>query len=212
MIKQSALAAQVRKKIENLYSSLSLPTAQRTLAGLEGVHTSHKKSGNEDIANIRAYETSDEARLIDWKASARSGRPMVIERERPSQSQTWLLFDTGQHMRGICQQQELAFEIAANALCMFALLTIRSGDDISMVFGNAHSITRVPFHGSFAQFEHVFDNHLDTNWQYEHNIEALLSYARSIKNPHALIVLATDEHSIKEEHLEQIKKLASTHP
>ena len=32
--------------------------------------------------DIRIYEPGDEAKRIDWKTSARVGRPMVVQRER----------------------------------------------------------------------------------------------------------------------------------
>ncbi len=99
------------------------------------------------LMEVRAYEAGDEARLIEWKTSARQGRPMVIRRERLVTSRVWLLLDVGREMTASCESGEMAYQIAANALRMFAALSLRRSDEISLVFGDAASITRVPFNG-----------------------------------------------------------------
>ena len=185
----------VRKKIEALGTQLSLPTVRKALGALEGEHASGRRGGSGDAMDVHAYEPGDESRLIDWKTSARQGRPMVVERERLSTSRVWLLMDVGLEMTGVCPSGERAWQVAANALRMFAALSLRRSDDISLVFGDESSITRVPFNGGFAQFERTLDKALDRDWNHHRNIDALLEYARRIKDREALIVLATDEHA-----------------
>ncbi len=63
-------------------------------------------------------------------------------------------------MTGVCPSGERAWQVAANALRMFAALSLRRSDDISLVFGDESSITRVPFNGGFAQFERTLDKAL----------------------------------------------------
>ena len=147
----------VRKKIEALGTQMSLPTVRKALGVLEGEHASGRRGGGGDVMDMRAYEPGDESRLIDWKTSARQGRPMVVQRERLSTSRVWLLMDVGREMTGICPSGEQAYEVAANALRMFAALSMRRADDISLVFGDESSITRIPFNGGFAQFERTLD-------------------------------------------------------
>lgn len=83
----------IRSKIEALGTTLSLPTVRKALGVLEGAHASDKRFGADDVMDIRIYEPGDEAKRIDWKTSARVGRPMVVQRERPSTSRAWLLLD-----------------------------------------------------------------------------------------------------------------------
>ena len=189
----------VRKKIEALGTQLSLPTVRKALGALEGEHASGRRGGSGDAMDVHAYEPGDESRLIDWKTSARQGRPMVVERERLS-------------MTGVCPSGERAWQVAANALRMFAALSLRRSDDISLVFGDESSITRVPFNGGFAQFERTLDKALDRDWDHHRNIDALLEYARRIKDREALIVLATDEHAMEERHITTIRRITRTHP
>ena len=202
----------VRKKIEALGTQLSLPTVRKALGALEGEHASGRRGGSGDAMDVHAYEPGDESRLIDWKTSARQGRPMVVERERLSTSRVWLLMDVGLEMTGVCPSGERAWQVAANALRMFAALSLRRSDDISLVFGDESSITRVPFNGGFAQFERTLDKALDRDWDHHRNIDALFKYARRIKDREALIVLATDEHAMEERHITTIRRITRTHP
>ena len=99
MIDQIRSDDPIRRKIETLGTTLSLPTVRKALGILEGAHASNKRFGADDVVDIHAYEPGDEAKRIDWKTSARAGRPMVVQRERPSTSKAWLLLDVGQEMR-----------------------------------------------------------------------------------------------------------------
>ena len=212
MISTSLADDPIRKKIEALGTSLSLPTVRKALGVLEGEHSSSRRGGSDDIMDIRAYEPGDESRFIDWKTSARIGRPMVVQHARLATSHVWMLLDVGYQMTGSCANGEQAWQVATNALRMFAALSLRRSDDISLVMGDEHSITRVPFNGGFAQFEHTLDRALEREWNHSRNIDALLDYARRIRDRDALIVLATDEIALQERHVKALGALAATHP
>lgn len=207
MIDQIRSDDPIRRKIETLGTTLSLPTVRKALGILEGAHASNKRFGADDVVDIHAYEPGDEAKRIDWKTSARAGRPMVVQRERPSTSKAWLLLDVGQEMTAACPSSEQAYQVAANALCMFAALSLRRGDEVSMVFGDSASITRVPFNGGLAQFERTLDTALQREWTRPRNIDALLEYARRIRDKEALVVIATEEHALEERHLSASARL-----
>ena len=68
---------QIRRKIEALGGRLSLPTVKRALGMLEGEHRSIRRGTGYEFLDLRPYSSGDEARSIDWKASARAGRPMI---------------------------------------------------------------------------------------------------------------------------------------
>lgn len=202
----------IRRKIEALGTQIALPTVRKALGVLEGEHASGRHGGAGDIMDVRAYEPGDESRLIDWKTSARQGQPMVVQRERLATTRVWLLMDVGREMTGVCPSGERAYEVAANALRMFAALSLRRSDDVSIVFSDEASITRIPFNGGFAQFERTLDKALERQWTHRRNIDALLEYARRIKDRNALVVLATDEHALSEGQIVGLRRIARTHP
>lgn len=203
----------VRRRIESLAVSLSLPTVRKALGILEGEHRSQQRGGVDDVLDIHAYEAGDEARRIDWKISARSGRPMVVQRERQASSTVHILLDGGAHMQATCVSGERAIDVAANACDMLAALSLRRSDDISLVIGNERKITRMPFHGGFAQFERSLDTAIaHHDWQTKGNMQALLEYALRIRDRHALIVAVTCEQTLTSAHLPLIHRIAQSHP
>ena len=120
----AASADPIRAKIEAMGNRLDLPTVAKALGVIEGEHSSHRSGGSDELMDVRAYEPGDEARLIEWKTSARQGRPMVVRRERLVTSRVWLLLDVGREMTASCESGELAYQVAANALRMFAALVV----------------------------------------------------------------------------------------
>lgn len=202
----------IRAKIEALGTQLTLPTVRKALGVIEGEHASRRAGGSDELMDVREYEPGDEARLIEWKTSARQGHPMVVRRERLVTSRVWMLMDVGLEMTGSCESGERAYMVAANALRMFAALSLRRSDDISLVLSDAASITRVPFNGGFAQFERTLDGALDRGWRNHRNIDAMLEYARRIKDRRALVIIATDEHALGERHIQSMRLIARTHP
>ena len=115
----------IRSKIEALGTTLSLPTVRKALGILEGAHASDKRFGADDVMDIRIYEPGDEAKRIDWKTSARVGRPMVVQRERPSTSRAWLLLDVGQEMTGTCVSGEQVHQVDADLVCGLAAVRVQ---------------------------------------------------------------------------------------
>lgn len=205
-------SAAIRRKIEALTPRLSLPTVRRALGAMEGEHHSHRPNGSDDPMETRPYTPEDEARLIDWKMSARSGRPMVTERERLVTSRIHLFIDTGIEMTGVCPSGERALDVAANGLCMFASLSAKRHDQITLTFADSVSITRVPFKGGLAQFEKTIDDGLTHTSGAKRNFDALLDYISTIGDQGSLVVIATDEHALREDHLKKIRKIAMGHP
>lgn len=202
----------MRRKIETLSSTLSLPTVRRALGVLEGEHSSSRLGGNNDPMSTRDYTFEDEARLIDWKASAKLGHPMVIDRERLVTSRVHLLLDNGLEMEGRTSSGESAIEVASNAMCMFAALSARRHDRISLVFGDSKNIIRKPFKGGLAQFEQAIDNGVGGEQRPPRNFEALLAYARTLNDKGSLVVIATDEHALSQDNLHSLRLIAAMHP
>ncbi|MDF7640995.1 DUF58 domain-containing protein [Bifidobacterium sp. ESL0784] len=209
----SQASRKVRGKIETLSSTLTLPTVRRALGVLEGEHSSTRLGGNNDPMSTRDYTFEDEARLIDWKASAKQGHPMVIDRERLVTSRVHLLIDNGLEMEGRTSSGETAREVACNAMCMFAALSARRHDRISLVFADSLNIIRKPFKGGLAQFEQAIDNAVGGGQTLSpRNFEALLAYARTLNDKGSLVVIATDEHALSGDHLHSLRLIAAMHP
>lgn len=202
----------VRKKIETLSSTLSLPTVRRALGMFEGEHSSSRLGGNDDPLSVRDYAFEDEARLIDWKSSAKNGHPMVVDRERSVTSRVHLLIDNGIEMDGRTESGETALQVAANTMCMFAALSTRRHDTISLVFGDSKNIIRKPFKGGLAQFEQSIDEGIGDRERSSRNFNALLDYARTLGDKGSLVIIATDDHALDAEQMRAVRLIAAMHP
>ncbi|MGF1537561.1 MAG: DUF58 domain-containing protein [Elainellaceae cyanobacterium] len=90
-----------------------------------------RMSAGTEFAELRDYAMGDDPRLIDWKATARVGQPLVKVME-PEQEQTLIvLLDRGRLMTA--QVAGLSrFDWGLNAALALALAGIRRGDRVGM--------------------------------------------------------------------------------
>jgi hypothetical protein len=205
-------AEAVRRKIETLSTTLSLPTVRRALGVMEGEHGTTRRGGEDDPLGVRDYTAEDESRLIDWKASARNGKPMVLERERLVTSRIYLMMNVGSSMNGTCETGETAGEVAANALCAFAALSAKRHDDIRLVFADSSIITSKPFKGGLGAFEHELDRRFSQGFEQPDNVGALFNYAKTLNDRGSVVVIATEEHELDAIKTTAIRRVAAHHP
>lgn len=111
----------------------------RSIAGISGLHLSKMRGRGIDFDEFRPYQQGDDIRLIDWRVTARTGRPFTKvfreERERPviiAVDQTSNMFFGSQ----------VAFKsvIAAQAASLFCWLAIDHGDRVGgLVYSDSNA-------------------------------------------------------------------------
>lgn len=111
----------------------------RSIAGISGLHLSKMRGRGIDFEEFRPYQAGDDIRLIDWRVTARIGKPFTKvfreERERPviiAVDQTHNMFFGS----------KMAFKsvIAAQAAAVFCWLAIDNGDRVGgLVFSDVDS-------------------------------------------------------------------------
>lgn len=203
---------QIRRKIEALGGRLSLPTVKRALGMLEGEHQSIRRGTGYEFLDLRPYSSGDEARSIDWKASARAGRPMIADKEQNVTSRVWMLLDTGAEMLGTCESGETQMDVALNSLRMFATLSLRRGDELSVVLGDSAQITRIPLTGGYLAFDALTDQIANRQLTKPRDLVSLLDYAKRIHDRHSLIIIATASAAWTQETMDSLAVLSQTHP
>lgn len=201
----------VRKKVELLDQRIDLPIARKALGLLEGDHPSHRRFGTGDVIDIHAWQPGDEARMMNWSASARTGQPMVSSRERTSSSHTWIALDTSINMNGACNSKETLYEIASNAACFFASLSLKRHDAVSLICGDGKNIVKVPTSRNLSDFERNLDNTLLNTRRNMRNIDALISGLKKVTDQNGLIVFITDEYALHAHHAESLRKITQNH-
>lgn len=115
----------------------------RSIAGISGLHMSKMRGRGIDFEEFRPYQQGDDIRTIDWRVTARTGKPFTKvfreERERPvivAVDQSSSMFFGSQ----------VAFKsvIAAQAAAIFCWMAIDNGDRVGgLVFSDHdHSLVR----------------------------------------------------------------------
>ncbi|MDP1931479.1 MAG: DUF58 domain-containing protein [Gammaproteobacteria bacterium] len=101
----------------------------RSIAGISGLHMSKMRGRGIDFEEFRPYQQGDDIRTIDWRVTARTGKPFTKvfreERERP----VIIAVDQSSSMYFGSQ---VAFKsvIAAQAAAIFCWMAIDNGDRV----------------------------------------------------------------------------------
>ena len=108
----------------------------RSIAGISGLHLSKIRGRGIDFEEFRPYQAGDDIRLIDWRATARTGRAVTKvfreERERP-------VIIAVDQCSSMFFGSQVAFKsvIAAQAAALFCWLAVDNGDRVGgLVFSD----------------------------------------------------------------------------
>jgi uncharacterized protein (DUF58 family) len=160
-------ARRVELKTEALVYPSVEPTAEymEVLPALQGALESVTKGRGQDLYALRDYVHTDSARLVHWKATARSGSLMVREFTREEDSRVLLVLDPYSHAMeksipgsqppGINERFERAVTLCANLAWHFyqtgSLLQFRSAGIETSVAPAEENIFTIFRHLALAQ-------------------------------------------------------------
>lgn len=177
--------------------SLDLSAGARSI--LAGAHLSRFRGRGMDFAESREYEVGDDVRHIDWRVTARTGKPhtklYVEERERP----VFMVMDFSASMffgtRGSFKSVT-----AARAAALAGWATVAAGDRIGGVIASQQGVRSVkPGSGRrgvlrlIRELSAATRNH-DTADK-PHLLNTALGRAMSVVHPGSLILLFSDFYS-----------------
>ncbi len=93
------------------------------------------RSEGREFESLREYRPGDDRRSIDWKATARRGRPFVRQHQPERNQQVLLLLDCGRHMAGEVEGRR-KLDHAVDAALRLAKVALDQGDLVGvMAFG-----------------------------------------------------------------------------
>jgi len=115
--------------------SIELDYQSRSRLGMSGSHISKHKGRGVDFEEFRAYQPGDDIRQIDWRVTARTGRPFTKvfreERERP------VIIGIDQcHNMFFGSQVAFKSVVAAEAAAIICWTTVDNGDRVGGVVFN----------------------------------------------------------------------------
>ena len=172
---------------------------------LDGEYGSIHKGRSMDFDDLREYVPGDDIKDLDWKATARSGRPLIKRYVATRQHAVLLVVDTGCTMAAMSDPTSSKRDVAVMAAGVIAQLAHRHGDLTGLVAGpapasdtkvrNDKRILHIPLAASDRHIERmlrVIHDAIDAEG-YPSQLEDLLDYVcRSIRRRMIVVVIADD--------------------
>jgi uncharacterized protein (DUF58 family) len=145
-----------------------------------------------EFERLRDYQTDDDYRRINWKATARRGRPVSVEYETERSQNIVLMLDAGRPMATpVGPLAKLDYSV--NTALMLAYVATRLGDNVGMLAFADRINTHLPPRRGKRQFLAMLEALYDLPVQHTEPDYALaFQYFGARQRKRALIVLFTD--------------------
>ncbi|MDB6015327.1 MAG: hypothetical protein JWL65_7577 [Gammaproteobacteria bacterium] len=122
---------------------LRLPSRRPAHASHAGAYRSAHRGRGLEFQEVRPYVSGDDPRTIDWRVTARRGRPHTKlfreERERP----VWLLADLGAAMF-FGTRRQLKSSVVVRAAALVAWSAVQTGDRVGALIAGSSSYRILP--------------------------------------------------------------------
>lgn len=148
-------------------------------------------SGTE-FERLRDYQTDDEYRRINWKATARRGKPISVEYETERSQNIMAMLDIGRMMRS--PVGEIAkIDYAINAVLLLAYVAAQKGDKLGLLtFADQVEGWLAP-RGGKGQFHRMLEVLYAVESQtVEPNYNAAFGYLAARQSKRSLVLVFTD--------------------
>ncbi|MDD9205814.1 DUF58 domain-containing protein [Georgenia sp. 10Sc9-8] len=140
-------------RLAQVRARLDLPTVKRAAGRLDGRHRSIFTGHGQDFDDQVEYRPGDDVKDIDWKSSARAGRPIIRRFVRESDLTVVLAVDTGRTMAATAPSGVPKAQVAMFAADVVAYLARSRGDQVALVAGDAERLDQVPARSGTAHLE-----------------------------------------------------------
>lgn len=98
---------------------------------LMGIHRRRRRGDGQTFFHLREYRIGDSLRQIDWKATARTRKPIAKDYQDERNQTVLFLLDCSRRMRA--QDDDLShFDHALNAMILLAYVALRQGDAVGV--------------------------------------------------------------------------------
>jgi uncharacterized protein (DUF58 family) len=124
---------------------------------LQGDYRSLFFGAGMELAELREYQTEDDARTIDWNVTARMNSPYVRQYTEDREITAWFLLDLSPSMAfGALERPKQT--VMLDFVATLALLLTRNGNRVGAIFYNNRVEAMVPPRGGRAQVLRLIDD------------------------------------------------------
>ena len=157
-----------------------------------GLRQTRVLGAGREFERLRDYQPDDEYRRINWKATARRGKPISAEFETERTQNVMALVDVGRMMRSPVGDVS-KLDYAINAVLLLAYVTAHKGDRIGMLtFADGVQQWLAPRSGT-GQFQRMLEFLYRVEGQaVEPDYGSAFAYFATRQNKRSLVIVFTD--------------------
>lgn len=188
--------------------------AHRKVRGLlDGAYAAIHAGRSMDFHDLREYVAGDDAKDLDWKASARRG-DLLVRRYVADRKHTILLtVTTSRSLAALATPTQAKADLAILIAGIIGWMAVRHGDHVGLITGNAdenHSFrpgsTEVALERMLARIQST-----STPDAPAADLAALLAYAVRTVRRSTIMVVITDDLDLDADDEQQLRRLRAQH-
>jgi uncharacterized protein (DUF58 family) len=166
-----------------------------------GLRRVRQRGEGNTFESLRDYTPDDPYRSINWKATARRGRPISTDYEPERSQRVVALLDVGRMMRSPIQVDDpdgiswnmAKVDFVINSVLLFSYVATLKGDQVGLLVFADRVQQYIPPRAGRAQFQKLLEAMYALESEpVEANYAAALSYLRTQNKQRSLVVLFTD--------------------
>jgi uncharacterized protein (DUF58 family) len=219
-VKRESLLVKVR-------AQLAIPARRPTQDVIDGEYGSIHRGRSMDFDDLREYVLGDDVKDIDWKATARAGRPLIKRYVATRRHAVLLVVDTGRTMAALADARSPKRDVAVLAAGAIGDIAMRHGDAVGLVagpisgpiggwgayVGNVHHIAYVPPRRDELHLERLLrsiHDAIDLDGE-PSDVTSLLEYVARHFNRRMIVVVISDDVGLDADDERMLRRLAAQH-
>jgi uncharacterized protein (DUF58 family) len=206
---------------------LAIPARRRTQDVIDGEYGSIHRGRSMDFDDLREYVLGDDVKDIDWKATARAGRPLIKRYVATRRHAVLLVVDTGRTMAALADATCSKRDVAVLAAGAIGHIATRHGDAVGLVAGPIAG-TLGGWSAHVTNSQHIVyvpprrdDLHLERLLRTIHDgieldgepsrVHSLLTYVARHFNRRMIVVVIADDIDLDARDERLLRRLAAQH-
>lgn len=197
---------------------VDLPVERELVSLLAGQHRGERAGTSHEFLDMAEYKLGDDISDVDWKATARHGRPIVKRFEAAAVLSVYLVVDGGANMAALAGSGPNTGDLyskkdVADEVCTaVSWLTARRSDHLGLVIGNEERVRFFPARSGFAHAETVVRAVAATSVDSPGpDVPRLLRRAETGLRRRSLLLLVTDRQQVTPHLVRSLRRLQTRH-
>lgn len=194
---------------------VELTTGMRAQGLIQGRGRSRFKGSGEDFDDLRFYQAGDKISDIDWKATARTGEPLIRQFNEARARHLSIVADTSAAMAATAADGGSKRDAMVTAAGIICYLAQQSGDMVALVAGDSSSPVQLPARASDGHLELLLQTiqaktTLDSGKQPGHSGWLMNRALRVVTRPTLMTIITDDAHPALEDEA-ALRRLRTRH-